>query len=45
MGADYLAVSFPICADDIHLARELFVAAGGHAVLLPRLNGRKPWTV
>ena len=30
MGADYLAVSFPVCADDINQARELLRKAGGH---------------
>ena len=30
MGADYVAVSFPRSADDIHLARQLLQEAGGH---------------
>ncbi len=38
MGADYLAVSFPICADDIHKARELFVAAGGHGGIVAKIE-------
>ncbi len=38
MGADYLAVSFPICADDIHLARQLFVDAGGHGGIVAKIE-------
>jgi pyruvate kinase len=38
MGADYLAVSFPVCADDIHLARQLFREAGGHGGLVAKIE-------
>ncbi len=38
MGADYLAVSFPICADDIHLARQLFMDAGGHGGIVAKIE-------
>ncbi|MCW8932641.1 MAG: pyruvate kinase [Gammaproteobacteria bacterium] len=38
MGADYLAVSFPICADDIHLARKLLRAAGGHGGIVAKIE-------
>ncbi len=38
MGADYLAVSFPVCADDIHQARKLFRAAGGHGGLVAKIE-------
>jgi pyruvate kinase len=38
MGADYLAVSFPVCADDIHLARKLFREAGGHGGLVAKIE-------
>jgi len=38
MGADYLAVSFPVCADDIHLARELLRAAGGHGGVVAKIE-------
>ncbi|MCU7818164.1 MAG: pyruvate kinase [gamma proteobacterium symbiont of Lucinoma myriamae] len=38
MGADYLAVSFPVCADDIHLARKLFRDAGGHGGLVAKIE-------
>ena len=38
MQADYLAVSFPICANDINEARELMRAAGGHAALVAKIE-------
>jgi pyruvate kinase len=38
MGADYLAVSFPRAADDIHLARELLQGAGGHADIVAKIE-------
>ncbi|MBA4381325.1 MAG: pyruvate kinase [Sideroxydans sp.] len=36
--ADYLAVSFPRCADDMKLARTLMHAAGGKAMLLAKIE-------
>ncbi|TNC97551.1 MAG: pyruvate kinase [Gallionellaceae bacterium] len=36
--ADYLAVSFPRCADDMKLARTLMHAAGGKALLLAKIE-------
>lgn len=38
MGADYVAVSFPRCADDIHVARELLRAAGGHGGIVAKIE-------
>ncbi len=38
MGADYLAVSFPICADDIHQARKLLRDAGGHGGIVAKIE-------
>ena len=38
MGADYLAVSFPVCADDIHLARKLLRDAGGHGGIVAKIE-------
>ena len=38
MGADYLAVSFPVCADDIHQARKLFRDAGGHGGIVAKIE-------
>ncbi len=38
MDADYLAVSFPVCADDIHLARKLLREAGGHGGLVAKIE-------
>ena len=38
MQADYLAVSFPRCADDIHTARELMQVAGGHAGIVAKIE-------
>ena len=38
MDADYLAVSFPRCADDIHQARELLRAAGGHGGIVAKIE-------
>lgn len=38
MGADYLAVSFPICADDIHQARKLLRKAGGHGDIVAKIE-------
>ncbi|MEW5755379.1 MAG: pyruvate kinase [Pseudomonadota bacterium] len=36
--ADYLAVSFPRIADDMHQARELLRAAGGHGALVAKIE-------
>ena len=36
--ADYLAVSFPRCGDDITRARELMVAAGGKALIVAKIE-------
>ena len=36
--ADYLAVSFPRCGDDIIRARELMVAAGGKALIVAKIE-------
>jgi len=38
MGADYIAVSFPRTADDIHLARELLRSAGGHGGIVAKIE-------
>jgi len=38
MGADYVAVSFPRSADDIHEARELLRAAGGHGGIVAKIE-------
>jgi pyruvate kinase len=38
MGADYVAVSFPRSADDIHLARELLQGAGGHGGIVGKIE-------
>ena len=38
MGADYVAISFPRCADDIHQARELLRAAGGHGGIVAKIE-------
>jgi len=38
MGADYVAVSFPRSADDIHEARELLRAAGGHGSIVAKIE-------
>jgi len=38
MGADYVAISFPRCADDIHEARELLRAAGGHGGIIAKIE-------
>jgi pyruvate kinase len=38
MGADYVAISFPRCADDIHEARELLRAAGGHGGIVAKIE-------
>jgi len=38
MGADYLAVSFPICAEDLHQARQLLREAGGHAGIIAKIE-------
>jgi pyruvate kinase len=35
---DYLAVSFPRCAEDMHQARRLMVAAGGKAALVSKIE-------
>lgn len=38
MQADYLAVSFPRSAEDIHEARRLLEAAGGHAAIVAKIE-------
>ncbi len=38
MQADYLAVSFPRSAEDIHEARRLLHAAGGHAAIVAKIE-------
>lgn len=38
MGADYLAVSFPVRADDIILARKLLRDAGGHGDIVAKIE-------
>ena len=38
INADYLAVSFPRNADDIHRARELLQQAGGHAGIVAKIE-------
>jgi pyruvate kinase len=38
MDADYIAISFPRCADDIHEARELLRAAGGHGCVVAKIE-------
>ena len=36
--ADYIAISFPRCADDMHLARRLLKEAGGHGMLVAKIE-------
>jgi len=38
MKADYLAVSFPVTANDMHEARELMRAAGGYADMVAKIE-------
>lgn len=38
MGADYVAISFPRCADDIKEARSLLREAGGHGAVVAKLE-------
>ena len=38
IGADFLAVSFPRSADDMKLARELMLAAGGKSLLMAKIE-------
>jgi len=38
MQADYLAVSFPRSAEDIHIARKLFREAGGHGGIVAKIE-------
>ncbi|WP_018953755.1 pyruvate kinase [Thioalkalivibrio sulfidiphilus] len=38
LGVDYLAVSFPRTADDVHLARELLREAGGHGAICAKIE-------
>jgi pyruvate kinase len=38
MGADYLAVSFPVNADDVLLAKKLFIDAGGHGGIVAKIE-------
>ena len=37
-GADYVAVSFPKSKDDMYMAREMLRAAGGHALLIAKIE-------
>lgn len=38
IGADYVAISFPRDADDVNEARELVRAAGGHALIVSKIE-------
>jgi len=38
MQADYVAISFPRCAADVHLARELLREAGGHGGIVAKIE-------
>ncbi|MGB1256324.1 MAG: pyruvate kinase [Thiolinea sp.] len=38
INVDFLAVSFPRCADDMHLARRLLEEAGGHASMVAKVE-------
>jgi len=38
MQADYIAISFPRCAADVHLARELLREAGGHGGIVAKIE-------
>jgi pyruvate kinase len=38
MGADYVAISFPRSADDVHQARELLREAGGHGGIIAKIE-------
>ena len=38
MQADYVAISFPRCAADVHLARELLREAGGHGGIIAKIE-------
>ncbi len=38
MHVDYIAVSFPRCAEDIHEARELLEAAGGNSGIIAKIE-------
>jgi pyruvate kinase len=38
LAVDYLAVSFPRSADDVHLARELLREAGGHGAICAKIE-------
>ncbi len=38
LGADYIAISFPRDADDVHEARELVKAAGGNAGIIAKIE-------
>ena len=38
IGADFLAVSFPKTGDDLRMARELLRAAGGHALVIAKVE-------
>ena len=38
MKADYIAISFPRCAADVHLARELLREAGGHGGIVAKIE-------
>ena len=39
--ADYLAVSFPKSREDMYMARQLMRAAGGHALLIAKIERRE----
>ena len=38
LGADFIAISFPRSAEDIHLARQLIVSAGGYAHVVAKIE-------
>ena len=38
IGADFLAVSFPKSASDMYMARQLMLAAGGHALTIAKIE-------
>lgn len=38
IGADYVAVSFPRCGDDLHKARRLLLEAGSHAAIVAKVE-------
>jgi len=38
INADFIAISFPRCAEDVHLARHLVIEAGGHASIVAKIE-------